>query len=301
MSREENNRHLAQLAGQSAIKGLTGRRMRPRVFLSWLVGSWVVLLGLYFVLYAAFDTGKPPAQPAFEPPTPSQGLPASVMLAPVLAAVLMVAFILIRVRLKQRRFFRRYFESLQSPDARALAALTDEMLPANSPIPDVDALRAHDKAVAWLFYGDVDTARRELGRITWENRPPLIRALATSLEAQLSLLCTGEQARGLALAREALAQGALSPLWPGAKQSRDHFELNIQLGEILTGEVTPAAIASLEQRLQQLAYPASRLLCTWGLRVAYQRAGDTARAEQMRQLLHEQAPHCRPLQEAPAA
>lgn len=97
------------------------------------------------------------------------------------------------------------------------------------PVPDrlllaVDVLRAQARAVAYALYGDVVSARRELGRVRWPERAPLIRALERGVEALLCLLCTGEPARGLVLAREALELSELSAHLPGAKSGQVFYQ-----------------------------------------------------------------------------
>ncbi|MFP2924265.1 hypothetical protein ACLESO_03395 [Pyxidicoccus sp. 3LG] len=72
------------------------------------------------------------------------------------------------------------------------------------------------------------------------------------------------------------------------------------MGEALTGALTPDALRDLELHHRRSELPLIRVLSAWGLWVAYERAGDKPRSEEMRRFLQEHAPHCQPLQRIPS-
>ncbi|WP_426750333.1 hypothetical protein [Myxococcus sp. Y35] len=116
-------------------------------------------------------------------------------------------------------------------------------------------------------------------------------------EASILMLCADVPAQGLTLAKEALSMIDLPSPVVGSAQGRAYFEVCVSIGEVLTGTAAPASLQVLEQHHQKTPLAMVRLLSAWGLLVAYTRAGDTARAEAMRELLQREAP---PLRSTPS-
>lgn len=185
------------------------------------------------------------------------------------------------------------------PDPSALLASYEQVFASSHRLPDGACYHANSRALAHAFYGDAASARRELASVNWTGRPPIIRAMERAGEASILMLCEDAPAQGLALAKEALAIVDLPKPVVGSAQGRAYYEVGVSNGEVLTGTATPASLQVLEQHHQQTPLAMVRLLSAWGLRVAYTRAGDTARAEAMRELLEREAPHCAPLHRIP--
>jgi hypothetical protein len=286
MSKQDNDRYLRS----QTVRAVLGNRS-PGAAVALMVGGWLVLLGLFFAFRSLF--GTPPEEAPFTLTVP---LPLGTLVGAVgfaLAAVWAVA------AWKRRQVTRDYLRGLQQAEPGALIALVDRVMPARSPLPDVDALRAQARALAYALYGDVVSARRELGRVHWPERAPLVRALERGVEALLCLLCTGEPARGLVLAREAQELSELSAHLPGARGGQDFYKVYVWVGEVLTGQRGPDTLAALESEWKRSPHPVHQLVCAWALRVACQRAGDKAKAEEWGRQLQALAPHCEPLQRLP--
>lgn len=302
MSREENTRHVMEATAQLASRSFAGRFRSPQNRLRFLVGFWLLLVCLYIGFYKAFQNGDrtdatPRQPPAGEGRFSSRFPTVSLFFGVVglsIGGSLAVFF------WKQKQASRAYAQGLRARDSSTLLRAVDGLFPPHTPMPDVEVYRVQARAVAHVLFGEVDLARRELSQVKWEGRPPIVRALEHNVESLIHMLCTGEPAHGLALARETAAMAELPSSWPGAKTARAFHEMCIGMGECLTGEATPATVQALEHYHQSATLPLSRLLSAHGLRAAYQRAGDTARAGSMRQLIQQMAPHCRPFQQLPS-
>lgn len=286
MSRQDNDRYLRNVA----VRAVLGNRSPGAVVALW-VGGWLVLLGLFFVF--RYLLGAPPEQAPLAPaPLPPLGPWVGAVLFALVAVGAVAAW-------KRRQVTRDYLRGLQQKEPGALIALVDRLMPARSPLQDMDALRAQARALAYTLYGDIVSARRELGRVHWPERAPLVRALERSVEALLCLLCTGEPARGLGLAREALELSEVSTHLPGARGGQDFYNVCVWVGEVLAGQSGPDTVAALEREWKRSPHPVPQLVCAWGLRVACLRAGDKAKAEEWGRQLQVLAPYCAPLHRLP--
>ncbi|MFY2556310.1 hypothetical protein ACN469_01595 [Corallococcus terminator] len=280
MSREENARYLESIRQRNAIAPF-------KRWMKW----WPFLIVAYAAMYFMFSGGKLP------------GLPSSEDLSrtgyTLLVGVGVFAGALGFVFWRGQSARRKSREAFLHPDPSALLAIYEQVFAASSQFPDVACYRANSRALALGFYGDAASARRELASIDWAGRPPVIRAMERAGEATLLMLCEDEPERGLVLAKEALAMVEFPSPVAGSAQGRAYFEVGVAIGEVLTGTATAASLQVLEQHHQKTQLAMVRLLSVWGLRVAHTRAGNTARAEAMRELLQREAPHCAPLHRIP--
>ncbi|MCP3143692.1 hypothetical protein [Pyxidicoccus xibeiensis] len=299
MSREENTRYVVDTTTQLTSKVLLGRFRSPKALLGFLGGLWLLLVVVFVVMYSLLQgDGRPAPESPVQAKRSSPSLPNGLLFVGVFA--LSVGGALGFGAWKRKQSIRAYAKGLRSPEPSALLVAIDQMFPKQGAMADFEVFRVQARAVACVLYGQVEPARRELRQVSWEGKPPIVRALPLGVESLIQLLCTGEHAQGLTLAREALAMVDLPNAWPGAKQGRAFYEICVRTGEWLTGEATSSTLKELELHHQGTTIPVIRLLSAWGLRVAYHRAGDMARAEEMRRFLQEQAPHCQPLQQLPA-
>ncbi|WP_163871021.1 hypothetical protein [Myxococcus eversor] len=279
MSREENARYLESIRQRGALAP----------FKRWMK-LWPFLLVAYAVMYFMFSGGKLPGPPSFA----DLSRVGSQLLIGVVVFVGALGFVFWKGQSTRREIKAAFLH----PDASALLAVYDRMLAANSRFPDIDSVRVSSRALAHAFYGDAASARRELASINWAGRPPVIRAMERVGEATILLLCEDAPEQGLLLAKEALSMVDV-PSVVGANKARAYYEILVSIGEVLTGTATPASLQVLEQHHQKTRLAVARLPSAWGLRVAYTRAGDTARAEAMREVLQREAPHCAPLHRIP--
>ncbi|MCP3163246.1 hypothetical protein [Myxococcus qinghaiensis] len=284
MSREENARYLESIRQRGALAPF-------KRWMKW----WPFLIVAYAVMYFMFSGGKAPKLPSPEELSRSGSQLGLVLLFGGVLAAGSLGFAYWKGQATRRGIKAAFLH----PDVTALLAVYDRMLAANSRFPDIDYVRVSSRALAHAFYGDAASARRELASINWAGRPPVIRAMERVGEATIILLCEDAPEKGLLLAKEALSMVDV-PSVVGASKARAYYEILVSIGELLTGTATPASLQVLEQHHQRAQLAMARLPSTWGLRVAYTRAGDTARAEAMREVLQREAPHCAPLHRIPA-
>lgn len=282
MSREENARYLESIRQRSAIAP----------FKRWMK-LWPLLIVAYVAVYFMVSGGQTPA--VSEELGRSRSQLGYALLFGVVLAMGAMGFASWKGQATRRGITAAFLH----PDASALLAVYDRMLAPNSRFPDIDYVRVSSRAMAHAFYGDAASARRELASINWAGRPPVIRAMERVGEATIIQLCEDAPAQGLLLAKEALSMVGV-PSVVGANKALAYYEALVSIGEVLTGTATPASLQVLEQHHQLATLAMVRLPSTWGLRVAYARAGDTARAEAMREVLQREAPHCAPLHRIPA-
>src|SRR5579883_2227935 len=131
-------------------------------------------------------------------------------------------------------------------------------------LPDGDVLLAQASAVAYALYADYPSARAALTEVTWDRRPPLIRAMRTSAEALLCYFETREYVQGLNLATAAQELAAVPAAFPGARTAAAAHESLVEIGQVLCGRSTDELVASLERKMAVLP-TLGRLLVAWGL------------------------------------
>lgn len=256
---------------------------------------WPFLIAAYAIFYFMFNGGKAPGPPSSE----ALGRAGSQVGFALLFGVFLLAGLMAFVFWKARSARRKSTAAFLHPDPSALLAVYEQVLAPSKRLPDGAYYLANSRALAHAFYGDAATARRELSSVDWAGRPPIVRAMERASEGTVLMLCENAPAQGLALARESLSMIDLPSPVIGSAQGRAYFEVCVCIGEVLTGTASPASLQVLEQHHEKTPLAMVRLLSAWGLRVAYTRAGDTARAEAMRELLQREAPHCAPLHRVP--
>jgi hypothetical protein len=192
-------------------------------------------------------------------------------------------------RMRVERAFRK-------PDPSALLQMFRS---SRSGGASAEAWRAYFEAWVLTLYGRFEPARAALARVDWAREPPVVGAAGDSIEVLLCFLDARDFTRGFNLARSARAAAELSPALPGAKTAAAAYDCLVEIGRVLTGWSTATTIANLERHTRVLPF-GGRLLATWGLAAAYDRAGDAARAAEALARCQKLAPYCTPLHTVPA-
>jgi hypothetical protein len=186
---------------------------------------------------------------------------------------------------------------------------TNQLLQADSPKPLIAyyaktfgrrstpfniALLAFSKALGYTLYGLFDSARAEVEKIDWEQKPPIWQALKVYLQALWAYLEKHDFQQGTILAKEARRLAEVSSSFPGAKRSLSSYDAIVEIGELLSGNTDPTIVTRLRKRLRRLPILV-KVLIAWGLEGFYDRSGDVKQAQEMRDLLTKLAPHCKGL------
>ncbi len=278
MSKPENHWYLLRTVLQSL-----GKAMRPRV---WGVGLWLVLVAAFV---AAFQAGGLQAllrhadSPAFVP-----------VFTVLIVGVSVTAGILL-ARWRQESVRSGYVKALQQPTPDALLQVVERSMSMSRALPDIDALSAQSKALAYALYGMEREAARALEGVQWSAKAPLIQAIGLSAEGIIALLCHRDIPQALELTRKARARASIHEALPGAAQTERYHNTCVAVAEVLQNVESPRSVKWLEESAADARFPPLQLLASFGLRVALERAGNLERAAQLRAFLQQTAPHCAPL------
>ena len=162
------------------------------------------------------------------------------------------------------------------------------------PTPYNVTLLAFSKALSYTLYGFFDSARAEVEKIDWEQKPPIFQALKVCLQALWAYLENDDFQQGTVLAKEARRLAEVSSSFPGAGISLSSYDAIVEIGELLSGNTDPTIVTSLRERLRRLPI-LMKVFIAWGLRGFYDRSGDEKQAQEMHDLLTKLAPHCKGL------
>ena len=257
--------------------------------------AWIRALILWGVIFGAvvglqyLPSGTWPSLP------PLDGVGGLVLL--YLGFALFLVLIYAGYRLgPRRRWEQRVAEAFLAPDASAVVELMVSVTQRRSPnAPDLDASLAAHRALNHGLYGEIAAARAALDAIDWERRAPAVQAQGLLGEAQLALLCTGDAARGLALARRADALRQSTQLLARWVHARGLIPALVGLGEVLCGEADDGTLDRLRRLSKKGLGQGTRSVAARALYLPYDAAGDRAAAAAMRQRLERTMPHCAPL------
>jgi len=189
--------------------------------------------------------------------------------------------------------FAKIGRLLQASSPQPLLAYYESRL-GKAAIADREANLAFSKALVYTLYGRFESAKTEIDNVDWEQKPPLVRAQRTFLQALWAYLERHDFQQGLVLAQEARKLAEVSSRFPGAGISLSAFDAAIEIGQVLSGNPESRLVSNLETKVQR--FPAlMKVLVAWGLEGFYQQSGRTEQAERMRELLTKLAPHCKGL------
>lgn len=278
MSKRDNHWYILD----TVVKVL-GRRQMPR---GAALGLWLLLFAGFVGAWRAGWLGW--LQDVPSSPSASLGFALAVGLG-------FFALSLVLMRIRQAGFRTRYAQALAAPTPEPLIGLLAQAAAGMRALPDGDALAAHERAFAYALYGAGFEATRSLAGIAWESRAPLIRGIGLSAESLVELLCHRDARRALELARQARALATVSAAVPGSSQSERYHNTCVAVAEVILDVGISTSVARLEESAADDRFPALQLLATLGLAVAMERAGNTARAGELRAFIQKTAPHCAPL------
>jgi len=278
MSNEnENARQVLGAASGGYANSAFGRRRLVSF------GIWLVLVLLFLF---AFNAGwldlaaRSPAAFAFP-------------LGILLLWVLVIAGSYLFARSKVSKTRDAYWRALREADPGALIAVADRALKGDV-MPDVDAFRAQSRALAYALYGRGELAFEAMGSVDWSAKAPMIQALGLSAEAVTELLCRRAAPRAHDLARRARELASISGSFPGAAESNRYYETCLAAAAVLANEPAPK-LSVLEASAADSRFPQRRLIASFALAIAAERAVDGERAARLRAFVREAAPHCAPL------
>ncbi len=158
-------------------------------------------------------------------------------------------------------------------------------------IPHKDAHLVFSKALAYTLYGHFDSARTEVARIDWEQKPPFFQAQNKYLLALWAYLENHDFPQGVNLAKEARRLANNSKSFPGAKTSLISYEIALEIGELLSENTDSMTVASLESKIEKSPV-LLKVLVAWGLEGFYIQSGQAEQATKMREILTNFAPFC---------
>ncbi|MEO7861285.1 MAG: hypothetical protein ABIU05_12725 [Nitrospirales bacterium] len=150
------------------------------------------------------------------------------------------------------------------------------------------------KALCYTLYGLFDSARAEVEKIDWEQKPPIFQAQNVYLQALWAYLEKHDFQQGTILAKEARQLAEVSSAFPGASRSLSSYDAIVEIGELLSGNANPTLVARLREKLRRLPVLV-KVFIAWGLERFYDHSGDVEQAQEMRDLLTKLAPHCKGL------
>jgi len=210
---------------------------------------------------------------------------------PVIAPIVMTGAIVGWVYFRN---FSQINRLLQASSATPLIDYYDKRLGKAPLLPNKDAILAFSKSLIYTLYGDFESAKVEVNKVHWEQKPPLLKAQYLFLQALWAYLETNDFQQGVNLAKEARGLTEVSSSFPGARRSLGAYDMAIEIGELLSGNSGPNIVHNLEQRLQQ--FPVlMKLVAAWGLEGFYNLSGQPEQARKMRELLTSLAPYCKGL------
>lgn len=161
-------------------------------------------------------------------------------------------------------------------------------------IPHKDAHLVFSKAFAYTLYGYFDSARAEVDKINWEQKPPFFQAQNKYLLALWACLEDHDFRQGVDLAKQARRLANISKSFPGAKASLDAYDTVIDIGELLSGNSHPNTVARLESKIKKSPV-VMKILAAWGLEGFYIQSGQAEEAKKVHEILTTFAPYCKGL------
>lgn len=182
---------------------------------------------------------------------------------------------------------------LQAPAPQPLLAYYDRRL-GKAMIAERDANLSFSKALVYTLYGDFESAKTEVDKVNWKQKPPLVQAQKTLLEALWAYLEQNDFQRGLVLAQEAQKMAEVSSTFPGASISLSAYDAVIEIGQVLSGNPEPEVVSSLETRVKRFPV-VIKILVVWGLEGYYRQSAHGEQAARMRELLTKLGPYCKGL------
>lgn len=159
---------------------------------------------------------------------------------------------------------------------------------------DKDAWLVYNKALAYCYYGEFDIASSIMTTVDWNNRVPYIQSLELSIRALIHYLKHDNYKEGLRLSIIMQKLGDFSANVPGSTKARDFFEIYIQIGELLSGNIRENTIEGLEMKFENSPfYP--KVLIAWGLANTYKKLSMNDKMEGMLNYCKKLVPYCKPL------
>ncbi|HET9955762.1 MAG TPA: hypothetical protein VFQ61_14710, partial [Polyangiaceae bacterium] len=205
-------------------------------------------------------------------------------------AALLVVFLGI-VQVRQRAQRQAYWSALREPSVEPLIRCIERSMAMAKRLPDVDAFSAQARAMAYAFYERHADAVTALESVDWLAKAPLVQAVGVSADSLVTLFCERDPDRAAELCRRALILADVSPLLPGAKQTRQYHATCLAVAEALRGAPSGDSIAALESGARERRYPPLQLLAHFGLAVSAEGQGELLRAGGHREFLKQRAPH----------
>ena len=182
---------------------------------------------------------------------------------------------------------------LKSSSPQPLIDFYDKKL-GKAKIPHKDAHLVFSKALTYTLYGYFDSARVEVGKINWAEKPPIFQAQEKYLLALWAYLENHDFQQGINLAKEARRLTDVSKSLPGANTSLNSYNTAIDIGELLTGNSNPGTVAKLESKIEKSPI-LIKVLIVWGLEGFYILSGQAEQEKRMREILINLAPYCKGL------
>lgn len=204
--------------------------------------------------------------------------------AAVAVTIVVIGWLILRTRTRVNTL-------LQSDSPKPLIKFHDGNVGRLPLLPEKEADLAASRSLIYTLYGQFEDAKKEMGGIRWDDKPPLYQAQNVWLQALWAYLEIHDFQRGLNLAREARRLADVAPRFPGARTSIDTFDTAVEVGELLSGQPGVGAEDHLISRLRRLPVLV-RVVAIWGLEGFYKRSGQIQEAQQMRNMLNKLAPHC---------
>lgn len=161
-------------------------------------------------------------------------------------------------------------------------------------IADSDVSLNYIKSVICCYYGEFDKCREIIEEIDWEKRSPYIQSLELSVGALLCYLQSQNYKEGRRLSIISEQLGNMSDKVPGSQKTKSLYEVYVQIGEALNGNLDDKIIDNLEQQFNKSPILV-KLLIGWGLSKAYDQLNMQEKSKEKLEYCRKAAPYCKPL------
>lgn len=140
----------------------------------------------------------------------------------------------------------------------------------------------------------MDKVTQMLNEINWNARIPYIQSLELSINTLMCYIQFEDYKEGLNLSILSKELGSISSIYPGAKKSQDIYEIYIQIGELLSGNMDNIIIDSLEDKFKQSSIFVKPLIA-YCLSKVYIKMNMMVKANEKIEYCKQAVPYCKSL------
>jgi len=154
---------------------------------------------------------------------------------------------------------------------------------------DSSVITVANLALAYVYYGMYDSAERQISIIDWEKKPNRLKSFERRYQAIVQYLKYQNFDYGAELAIESKKLGKHN-------LGKNSYNLIIQIGMLLNGNLDTNEISVLERKFKSNKYIVMKLLIAWALANTYMAQNQIDKSKQYLDYCKELAPYCYPFQ-----